>query len=159
MGPVFARGVRSVIDEMKRRVLGMFEQMKKEALDLHELFEAGGNDVQARQEVFGTQSNREAVLSSTHLPGLPRGRVHRRRRGILPARGKALPKDSRSTALKQIRPPGLIGAAQGFSWPRISPGLCSALCTLIYSLPLLKLANCSSVSFDPAGTVHVPSGP
>ena len=39
-------------EEMKRRVLGMFEQMKKETLDLHELFEAGGNDVEARQEVF-----------------------------------------------------------------------------------------------------------
>ena len=39
-------------DEIKRRVLGMFEQLKKETLDLHELFEAGGNDVEARQEVF-----------------------------------------------------------------------------------------------------------
>jgi hypothetical protein len=40
------------MDEMKRRVLGMFEQMGKEALDLHELFEAGGNDADARREVF-----------------------------------------------------------------------------------------------------------
>ena len=39
-------------EEIKRRVLGMFEQMKKETLDLHEMFEAGGNDVKARQEVF-----------------------------------------------------------------------------------------------------------
>ena len=36
------------MDEIKRRVLGMFEQMGKEALDLHELFEAGGNDADAR---------------------------------------------------------------------------------------------------------------
>ncbi|MDT5060336.1 MAG: hypothetical protein QOH63_795 [Acidobacteriota bacterium] len=43
-----------MIDETKQRVLGMFEQMKKETLDLHELFEAGGNDVEARQEVFYT---------------------------------------------------------------------------------------------------------
>jgi hypothetical protein len=40
------------MDEMKRRVLSMFEQMGKEALDLHELFEAGGNDADARREVF-----------------------------------------------------------------------------------------------------------
>ena len=30
----------------------MFEQMKKEMLDLHELFEAGGNDPDERREVF-----------------------------------------------------------------------------------------------------------
>lgn len=30
----------------------MFGQMKKETLDLHELFEAGGNDPDARREVF-----------------------------------------------------------------------------------------------------------
>jgi DNA-binding PadR family transcriptional regulator len=40
--------------EMKRRVLDMFGQMKKEMLDLHELFEAGGNDREARKEVFYT---------------------------------------------------------------------------------------------------------
>jgi hypothetical protein len=39
---------------MKRRVLRMFEQMGKETLDLHELFEAGGNDMDARKEVFFT---------------------------------------------------------------------------------------------------------
>lgn len=39
---------------MKRRVLTMFEQMGKETLDLHELFEAGGNDADARREVFFT---------------------------------------------------------------------------------------------------------
>ncbi len=40
------------MDELKKRVLGMFEQMGKEALDLHELFEAGGNDMDARRDVF-----------------------------------------------------------------------------------------------------------
>ncbi|HKQ52254.1 MAG TPA: hypothetical protein VJT74_07800 [Pyrinomonadaceae bacterium] len=40
------------MDEMKRRVLAMFEQLGKEVLDLHELFEAGGNDADARREVF-----------------------------------------------------------------------------------------------------------
>ena len=40
------------MDEIKRRVLGMFEQMGKEALDLHELFEAGGNDADTRREVL-----------------------------------------------------------------------------------------------------------
>ena len=40
------------MDEIKRRVLGMFEQMGKDALDLHELFEAGGNDMDARRDVI-----------------------------------------------------------------------------------------------------------
>ncbi|HEY0378694.1 MAG TPA: hypothetical protein VGC87_17395 [Pyrinomonadaceae bacterium] len=40
------------MDELKKRVLGMFEQMGKDVLDLHELFEAGGNDADARREVF-----------------------------------------------------------------------------------------------------------
>jgi predicted transcriptional regulator len=39
---------------MKQRVLCMFEQLGKETLDLHELFEAGGNDMDARKEVFYT---------------------------------------------------------------------------------------------------------
>ena len=39
---------------LRERVLGMFEQMGKETLDLHELFEAGGNDMEARKEVFFT---------------------------------------------------------------------------------------------------------
>lgn len=42
------------MEEIRRRVLDMFEQMKKETLDLHELFEAGGNDAEARKEVFYT---------------------------------------------------------------------------------------------------------
>lgn len=40
------------MDELTRRVLGMFEEVGREALDLHELFEAGGNDPEARREVF-----------------------------------------------------------------------------------------------------------
>ena len=47
-------GQLAVMDEIRRRVLGMFEQMNKETLDLHELFEAGGNDAEARREVFYT---------------------------------------------------------------------------------------------------------
>ena len=42
------------MDELRRRVLSMFEQMGKETLDLHELFEAGGNDMDARKQVFFT---------------------------------------------------------------------------------------------------------
>lgn len=40
------------MDEMTPRVLGMFEEMGKSELDLHELFEAGGNDPDARRAVF-----------------------------------------------------------------------------------------------------------
>ena len=40
------------MDELSLRVLGMFGELGKEALDLHELFEAGGNDPEARREVF-----------------------------------------------------------------------------------------------------------
>lgn len=40
------------MDDSKRRVLGMFDALRKETLDLHELFEAGGNDPDARREVF-----------------------------------------------------------------------------------------------------------
>jgi hypothetical protein len=46
------RGGFLSVDEMKRRVLGMFEQLGKETLDLHELFEAGGNEMEARKEVL-----------------------------------------------------------------------------------------------------------
>jgi hypothetical protein len=42
------------MSEMTLRVLRMFDQLKKESLDLHELFEAGGNDPAARTEVFYT---------------------------------------------------------------------------------------------------------
>ena len=39
---------------MRERVLAMFNEWGKEALNLHELFEAGGNDPRARTEVFDT---------------------------------------------------------------------------------------------------------
>ena len=40
------------LDESKRRVLLMFGELGKSELDLHELFEAGGNDPDARLAVF-----------------------------------------------------------------------------------------------------------
>jgi DNA-binding IclR family transcriptional regulator len=45
------------MSDLTRRVLGMFDQLKKETLDLHELFEAGGNDPEARTDVFHTVEN------------------------------------------------------------------------------------------------------
>jgi hypothetical protein len=39
-------------DELSLRVLSMFEELGKPELDLHELFEAGGNDPDARRAVF-----------------------------------------------------------------------------------------------------------
>ena len=39
-------------DELKLRVLGMFDELGKPELDLHELFEAGGNDSEGRREVL-----------------------------------------------------------------------------------------------------------
>jgi DNA-binding PadR family transcriptional regulator len=42
------------MDELSLNVLGMFERFGKETLDLHELFEAGGNDPDARTAVFDT---------------------------------------------------------------------------------------------------------
>ncbi len=40
------------MDELTRKVLGSFAHWRKETLDLHELFEAGGNDPDARTAVF-----------------------------------------------------------------------------------------------------------
>jgi DNA-binding PadR family transcriptional regulator len=40
------------MDELTLNILGMFERFDKETLDLHELFEAGGNDPDARTAVF-----------------------------------------------------------------------------------------------------------
>ena len=40
------------LDESKLRVLAMFGELGKSELDLHELFEAGGNDPEARLAVF-----------------------------------------------------------------------------------------------------------
>jgi DNA-binding PadR family transcriptional regulator len=42
------------MDALTLRVLGMFERWSKETLDLHELFEAGGNDPDERTRVFDT---------------------------------------------------------------------------------------------------------
>jgi hypothetical protein len=42
----------SGLDESKLRVLAMFDELGKAELDLHELFEAGGNDPDARLAVF-----------------------------------------------------------------------------------------------------------
>ena len=42
------------MDEMTRNVLGMFKRFDKESLDLHELFEAGGNDPEGRKGVLFT---------------------------------------------------------------------------------------------------------
>ena len=40
------------MDELTRRVLRSFEHWNKETLDLHVLFEAGGNDPDERTRVF-----------------------------------------------------------------------------------------------------------
>ena len=45
------------MDELTRRVLGMFEEVGRDVLDLHELFEAGGNDPEARRAVFYAVEN------------------------------------------------------------------------------------------------------
>jgi DNA-binding PadR family transcriptional regulator len=40
------------MDELTKRVLGSFAHWEKDSLDLHTLFEAGGNDPDARTRVF-----------------------------------------------------------------------------------------------------------
>ncbi len=52
------------MDALTQKVLGMFEHWGKETLDLHELFEAGGNDAEARIAVFDTVERlvREGLL-------------------------------------------------------------------------------------------------
>jgi hypothetical protein len=40
------------MDESMHRVLNLFAEMKTDTLDLHTLFEAGGNDPSAREEVI-----------------------------------------------------------------------------------------------------------
>jgi len=40
------------MDQLTRSVLGSFGHWGKESLDLHTLFEAGGNDPEARTRVF-----------------------------------------------------------------------------------------------------------
>ena len=42
------------MDASAQSVLGMFASLKKEVLDLHELFEAGGNDSGTRTAVLDT---------------------------------------------------------------------------------------------------------
>lgn len=45
------------MNEIEKRVLGSFEYWGKETLDLHELFEAGGNDPEQRTAVFFAVEN------------------------------------------------------------------------------------------------------
>jgi DNA-binding PadR family transcriptional regulator len=40
------------MDDLTRRVLGLFGELNRDTLDLHTLFEAGGNDPQTREQVF-----------------------------------------------------------------------------------------------------------
>jgi hypothetical protein len=40
------------MEELTTRVLNLFTQMKSDTLDLHTLFEAGGNDPEAREQVI-----------------------------------------------------------------------------------------------------------
>ena len=42
------------MDLLAREILGMFGSFNKETLDLHELFEAGGNDPKSRTAVLDT---------------------------------------------------------------------------------------------------------
>lgn len=42
------------MDDLKQKVLAQFKRFNKESLDLHELFEAGGNDPEGRKEVLYT---------------------------------------------------------------------------------------------------------
>jgi hypothetical protein len=40
------------MDKLTLRVLSLFSEMGRESLDLHTLFEAGGNDPKSRQQVL-----------------------------------------------------------------------------------------------------------
>jgi hypothetical protein len=40
------------VNDIEKRVLGSFEYWNQETLDLHQLFEAGGNDPDLRTAVF-----------------------------------------------------------------------------------------------------------
>jgi hypothetical protein len=40
------------VDELTRKVLALFRTAREEMLDLHQLFEAGGNDPDARTRVL-----------------------------------------------------------------------------------------------------------
>ena len=45
---------QAVMDDLARRILQSFDHWEKESLDLHTLFELGGNDPEARTAVFDT---------------------------------------------------------------------------------------------------------
>ena len=47
----------SAPEDIFLKVLGMFDEIGRDALDLHELFEAGGNDPDARRAVFYAVEN------------------------------------------------------------------------------------------------------
>jgi len=53
------------VNDLSNKVLLSFSTWRKDTLDLHELFEAGGNDPQARTEVFDIVERfvREGILS------------------------------------------------------------------------------------------------
>jgi DNA-binding IclR family transcriptional regulator len=53
-----------MMDQLAERVLDLFTELKSETLDLHTLFEAGGNDRVARERVFDIVSQlvREGLL-------------------------------------------------------------------------------------------------
>lgn len=40
------------MDNLRNRILKLFDQMNSDTLDLHTLFEAGGNDPRAREKVI-----------------------------------------------------------------------------------------------------------
>lgn len=52
------------MDELRGRVLNLFAQMNSDTLDLHTLFEAGGNDPGARDQVIDVVAElvREGLL-------------------------------------------------------------------------------------------------
>jgi hypothetical protein len=52
------------MDEMARRVLKVFVEMGRESLDLHILFEAGGNDPASRNQVLDAVTR---LVDSGHL--------------------------------------------------------------------------------------------
>jgi len=55
------------MDELTHRVLNLFAQMNSDTLDLHTLFEAGGNDTEAREKIIDlvAQLVREGLLSES----------------------------------------------------------------------------------------------
>jgi hypothetical protein len=52
------------VDHLTRRILSMFDELQQQTLDLHVLFEAGGNEPKAREAVFDTVERlvREGLL-------------------------------------------------------------------------------------------------